>query len=456
MSAAPRTRTHAPSAASEYLSTFANWEHSVPAEGRRAFNLERIGSLLARLGNPHVDRPSLHVTGTKGKGSTVCFADAILLAHGLRTFRFTSPHVERLNERIAVDGADVTDDALAAAVATIKPAIEAVRTTAPEDVPTYFEALTALGFLIAREQRVDADVVEVGLGGRLDATNVIRPVVSVVTSIDLDHTRILGDTREQIAAEKAGIVKPGVPVLAGLEAGDPACRVILARAAALGAPVAHAGNGVDVLAAEPVRGPRGRPGVRFRGAVDGLRVDDAWAPGGGVHQAMNALLAIGAARRVLEASGRTLSLDAATAAIASTTLPARAEVFGSAPPVLLDVAHTPPSCAALAALVRWLFAGRPLVLLAGLTRERSPRAVFAPFADAVREAVFVPIASPRSADPGACAEAWMSLGGRARAAADASRGLDAALAAAGRGGAVVVAGSFYLAGAVRPELRNLV
>src|SRR5262249_27254582 len=154
--------------------------------------------LLSKIGEPHLGRPQIHVTGTKGKGSVVLFADAILRAHGLSTFRYMSPHVERLNERIAIDGADVPDARLAAAIESLRPAIDSM-----DEPPTFFEAITAIGFWVARESRVDADVLEVGLGGRLDATNVVDPAVCVITSIGLDHTRILGRTREKIAAEKA-------------------------------------------------------------------------------------------------------------------------------------------------------------------------------------------------------------------------------------------------------------
>ena len=442
-------------AALAYLGTFVDWEQAPARNAPAVFDLGRITRLLERLGNPHRGRPAIHVTGTKGKGSVVHFADAILRAHGLRPFRFVSPHVEKLNERIAIGGADLTDDQLAALVESIRPAVDALVLESPQDAPTFFEFMTAAGFWAARQSGADADVVEVGLGGRLDSTNVIDPEVSVITSIDLDHTRVLGTTHDAIAAEKAGIIKAGRPVLVGLRPGDPGFDAILARARAVGAPMSHIGAGIDVAPAAFAATRAGWPGVRFSGSIGAIQIADAVVPGGGVHQAGNAILAIGAAARILAAHGKPLDVPAALEAIETTVIPARAEPFGSRVRVVLDGAHTAQSCAALAELARWFLSGRRVVLLGGLTSERSARALFAPFRSLADRAVFAPIPSPRSADPADAAREWRELGGSAETAATATAALDLALRAAGREGGVVVAGSFYLAGELRPLLRQL-
>jgi dihydrofolate synthase / folylpolyglutamate synthase len=439
----------------DYLKTFTDWEQKLPGDPDRAFDLGGVRRLLAKLGDPHLGRPQIHVAGTKGKGSVVHFADSILGAHGVRTLRFLSPHVERINERIAIGGEDVPDDRLAAAIFAVRPAIEELARERAGEPPTFFEVLTAAAFAAAREARVDADVVEVGLGGRLDATNVIDPTVAVITSIDLDHTKVLGDTREKIAAEKAGIIKPRKPVLTGLDRGKPGFRVIQERALAQDAPLAHVGGGIEVETRGFARGAGGRPGVRFGGRVGRVDVQDAVAPGGGLPQATNALLALGAAEAVLDALGRRLDVARALLAIEATPLPARAEAFGTRVTVLLDGAHTAASCASLADLAAWFFQGRRTVLLAGLTADRSPRPLFAPFRKIAQHAVFAPIRSPRSADPARLAEAWRAVEGTAESASGGAEALELALRAAGNGGAIVTAGSFYLAGEIRPALRRL-
>lgn len=442
-------------AALAWLREFTDYEQVTPPDARRTFDLGRMRRLLAALGDPHIGRPAIHVTGTKGKGSVVLFADAVLRAHGVRTFRFLSPHVERINERIGIGGVDVGDDHLGDTLLSLRPRVDALRAAMPDDPPTFFEVLTAAGFILARVQGVAADVVEVGLGGRFDATNVIDPTVSVVTSIDLDHVNILGATHDAIALEKGGIIKPERPVLLGIAPGDPGFAVLQERARAMAAPASYPGRGIVVGPVAFARTESGAPGVRFEGAVLDLRVEGAVVPGGAMHQAVNALLALGAARLVVAALGHRFDLPKALAAIATPILPARAELFDGAPPVLLDGAHTGQSCAALCGLARWHFAGRKLVLLAGLTRERSVEALFSPFLKAAPDAVFAPIPSPRSTDPKDAAAHWTTLGGRAHSAANPIEGLARARALAGADGAVVVAGSFYLAGALRAALREL-
>ncbi len=192
----------------------------------REIKLDRMRALLDRLGNPQDKLPIIHVAGTKGKGSTSAMIASVLQAAGYRTGLFTSPHLERVEERIAIDGQPCTADQFAALVAAVQPAVEDLDREADAGAqgdhgPTYFEIITAMALLCFVRCGVQAAVLEVGLGGRLDSTNVCRPLVSVITSISFDHVQQLGDTLQSIAREKAGIIKPGVPVISGVTAEEP-------------------------------------------------------------------------------------------------------------------------------------------------------------------------------------------------------------------------------------------
>src|SRR5436190_12375276 len=203
-----------------------NFERSAPQPGD--LKLDRMRALLHRLGDPHEELRFVHVAGSKGKGSTCAMLESVLRHAGYRTGLFTSPHLEDVRERIQVNRELIPQDELATCMATVKPAAEAL--AAEGQPPTFFEVGTAVGFLHFLQQSVDIAVIEVGLGGRFDSTNVLTPLVSVITSISLDHTQMLGERVEQIALEKAGIIKPGVPVVSGVT--DPAARTVIERVAA--------------------------------------------------------------------------------------------------------------------------------------------------------------------------------------------------------------------------------
>ena len=230
--------------AGAYLESLFNVEKQRSVSYAR-YDLEPIRRLTARLGDPHLALSVIHIAGSKGKGSTALFTEALLLASGQRVGTFTSPHLSRWTERFRIDGAEVDGGTLAAAVERVAPHVDALRKSAPEHAPTFFDATTATALLLFRDANVDRVVLEVGLGGRLDSTNVVSPELCCITSIELEHTAQLGDTLAQIAAEKAGIIKTGVPVVMGRLV-PPAAAVVAERAHEMDAPLARLGHEFDV------------------------------------------------------------------------------------------------------------------------------------------------------------------------------------------------------------------
>src|SRR5688572_24794412 len=291
------------------------------------FGLENMRRLTAALGDPQEQFASVHIAGTNGKGSVTAMVDMGLRAAGYRSARYTSPHLERLEERFVIEGVETTRDALRDAIGDVRSAVERVSTQDATFSPTFFECTTAAAFVLFARRGVEIAVLEVGLGGRLDATNVVRPLVTAITSIALDHQEFLGDTLSSIAAEKAGIIKPGVPVIVGElpEEADVVVRQEAARVAAPLHPAPHTWR------------------ARFDGVRPALR---------GRHQLANIAVAVG----VLDAlanTGRSVGEDAIRSAIERVSWPARLEhIKGAGVEFLVDAAHNPAGAKALAAYLR--------------------------------------------------------------------------------------------------------
>ncbi len=308
----------------------------------RRLGLEPIRRLLARLGNPQDGLSVVHIAGSKGKGSTALLTEALLGAAGERVGTFTSPHLERWTERFRIGGADVEDARLAAAVSRLRPHVEALRAEDPAHAPTFFDATTAAALLLFAEAELDRVVLEVGLGGRLDSTNVVEPAVTCITTIELEHTEQLGTTVAAIAAEKAGILKPGRPLVLG--ALPPAAEaVVLARAEELGVPVTRLGRDFDAV----LRSPATLDGLALS-LRDGAFAVDATLPVLGAHHAASAALALACVRR-LASHDEAAVAAAVVRGFAGARLPGRVEVVGRAPWLVVDAAHTAASASALAA-----------------------------------------------------------------------------------------------------------
>jgi dihydrofolate synthase/folylpolyglutamate synthase len=338
------SRIGSEAAASAYLAGLINVEKERNAPYSR-FDLEPIRRLMERLGDPQTDLSVIHLAGSKGKGSTGLMVEALLGAAGERVGTFTSPHLERWSERFRIDGREVTGELLADAVERIAPHIDALREQDPDRAPSFFDALTAIALLLFSEAKLDRCVFEVGLGGRLDSTNVITAVVCCITSIEFEHTQQLGNTLAEIASEKAGILKPGVPAVIG-DLCDEAADVVEARARELGAPLAWLGRDFNLEVLD-----RDLDGQRIRLTDGSLRVDAEIAALGS-HQAHNAALALACvARAPGVVRGERLS-EAAVRGFAAARLPGRIELIGRSPWLLVDSAHTGASAAALASVLR--------------------------------------------------------------------------------------------------------
>ena len=393
------------------------------------FGLANMATLCAALGNPQASFPSIIVAGTNGKGSVVAMVDAALGAAGHRRARYTSPHLTRLEERFVIGGEDVAPEALDAAAGRIQRVVEALVASGElPSLPTFFECTTAVAFDLFRDARVEMAVLEVGLGGRLDATNVVSPIAAAIVSIDFDHEEQLGHTLASIAAEKAGVIKPGIPVVCGPLPAD-ALDVIAAVCAEQGATLIR----TDTDAALVSR-------------VASMPISLA-----GEHQKANAAVALGLLDAIDRDAARGVRVDAAAVRAGMTTAawPGRLETvrFGGCR-VLLDAAHNPAGARALASYLRETVPDG-VTLVFGAMRDKAVRAMLAALAPAAAAVVCATAPSPRAMAADELAELARGLGVRADAVPDP---IDAVTRACADGRPVVVAGSIFLIGPVREWL----
>ena len=387
------------------------------------FGLDNISTIVARLSHPERAFRSVHIAGTNGKGSVTAMVDAALRAAGHRSARYTSPHLVDLAERFVIDGRPVSHDGLAAAVAGVRVAIDSLRAEGRLDVqPTFFEVTTASAFEIFRRAAVDVAVLEVGLGGRLDATNVVSPpelLATAITSIDFDHQLYLGTTLREIALEKAGIIKPGVPVVVGP----------MAAAAA--------------AAIESVAADRGAPVIRADAADgDGMTVGLA-----GAHQRANAAVALRLLQQI-DARGLSVPPEAIAAGLARPQWPGRLEVrrLAGGRELLLDAAHNPAGAASLASYLK-AEGGEPRPLVFAAMKDKDIAGMFAALLPAVGSLVITRASNARAADPARLADQARAIAPALPIAIVPALGdaLDAAFRSSPR---IVVAGSIFLLGDV--------
>jgi dihydrofolate synthase / folylpolyglutamate synthase len=393
------------------------------------FGLANIARLCAALGNPQDAFPSIIVAGTNGKGSVTAMVDTALRAAGHRSARYTSPHLQRLEERFVIDGQEVAPEALDRAAARIQQTAEALVASGElPSLPTFFESTTAVAFELFREARVDVAVLEVGLGGRLDATNIVSPIAAAIVSIDFDHEAQLGHTLASIAAEKAGVVKRGIPVVCGPVPAE-ALAVIAAVCAEQGATLIR----TDTDAALNVR-------------VASMPIS---LPG--AHQKANAAVALGLLEAIDRdgARGLRVGAEAMRAGVTTAAWPGRLEAFTlGGCRVVLDAAHNPAGARALASYLRET-APEGVTLVFGAMRDKAVREMLTALAPAAASIVCATAPGARAMAAGELAELAAVLGLRADAVADP---IDAVTRACGHGRMVVVAGSIFLIGPVREWL----
>lgn len=356
-----------------------NYERSPPRSPRQpGLNLKRMRELVARLGNPQEAAPIVHIAGTKGKGSTAAMIASVLTAAGYRTGLYTSPHLERLEERINIDGSICSPQELVDLVDALRPVVCEMDREAGQrggHGPTFFEITTAMAMLQFARRRVDAVVLEVGLGGRLDSTNICSPAVTVITTIGLDHVRQLGGTLAAIAREKAGIIKPGIPLISGVTQPEPQA-VIKGVAAEQRAPACFLGDDFDFEYWAPQAVDRGEPTA---GRLDYRRLDGEGRRLEGVrlgmlgrHQAINASVAI-ATLQQLQSLGWEITESALRRGLAGAHCRGRVEILSRRPTIVLDTAHNDSSIEALVAAIDESFAAPRRILLFAATRDKDLR-----------------------------------------------------------------------------------
>ena len=445
----------------EFLTQRVNYERTpqqAPADV--VFKLDRMRRLLRALDDPHDALKVVHVAGTKGKGSTAAMVASCLTAAGYRTGRYTSPHLIRVEERYAIDDVLIGEEEFVALVERLRPAVDALQRAKLDGfAPTYFELTTALAFLYFAQQAVDVAVLEVGLGGRLDSTNVCRPEVSLITSISYDHTAQLGTTLAQIAREKAGIIKPGVPVCSATA--DPEAADVIAEVAAhRGSPLRRLGADFhcDFRApdsTESAAGRLARGAFDFRAATfgEGRTMRDLRVQLPGRHQCENAAVAIAGLVSLAELGWR-VDDAAIRRGLAAVTCPGRIEVLRERPLVVLDTAH---NGASMRALVETLGAGcaggRRTVVLAA-TRDKDLRAMLAAWVGRCDRLILTRYEkNPRSAAPEdlACIAAELGFAD-VEIAATPSNAWRAARAGLAESDLLCVTGSFFIAGEIRELL----
>ena len=408
--------------------------------------LERIRALMETMGDPQLAYPVIHITGSNGKTSTSRFASSILVAHGLRVGTFTSPHLERIEERFSLDGEYATVTQFTEAVADIVPFVELYEERTGQ-TPTYFELTAALAFSFFAMNAVDVAVIEVGLGGRLDATNVVDGRVAVVTGISLEHTAWLGNSIEEIATEKLAIAKPSSVLITG---SLPESAQILAAARVEELGIQHRRFGAEFHPESVTMGVGG-----WAGSISGVyeTYDELFLPLHGRYQFENLALAVAA---VEELSGRSLDPDAVREGVAAATSPGRLEVVGHRPLVLLDGAHNTQAFEVLAASIEDEFPAAAWVLVIGVMGDKDLEAMLRQVEGQVGSVVATAVDYERAVSVDEVARvASTVLDVPVEVAPTVPDALEVARRLAGPDGSILVTGSLYVVGEARTALRGV-
>ena len=417
---------------------------------RDTFSLDRMRLLLQKLGNPHQKLRAVHIAGTKGKGSTATMLAEMLRACGHKVGLYTSPHICDIRERIVVDGQMISQAALARLISRAEPIIEKMS----EDKPTFFEIFTALAFCHFDTEQVDVAVVETGLGGRLDSTNVLRPIVCGLTSISLDHMHQLGNTVSQIAAEKAGIFKPDTPVVSVPQSSE-AKRVLRKVAKETGALLLFTAE--DIEFSYRVESSR-KDGCQARICLTTPRskFEHLPVPLLGEHQALNCGLAL-ALLDQLKAQGMAIDDQKAITGLAGTYVPGRMEMVRTNPRIMVDGAH---NAASIQALIRAIGQHIPydsMVMIFGCAADKDISGMMEQVATGADKVIFTKSSNnPRAAKPEELAEVYTERSGReAQITENLTQAIRVAGSAVSREDIITITGSFYLVGEAKMILASV-
>jgi dihydrofolate synthase/folylpolyglutamate synthase len=422
----------------DYLYSFVDYSLKHVSELAKAdFNLDRMFALMESLGNPQMKYPIIHVAGTKGKGSTSALCASALTAAGYKVGLYTSPHLEDYVERIQVDGQPISHEEMVELVEEIKPHVAKI------PMLTTFEITTALGFMAFAKRGVDAAVIEVGLGGRLDATNVVTPRVSVITSLSMDHMAVLGDTLAKIAGEKAGIIKVGVPVVSSPQKPD-AIEVLERVAREKNAPLTIVGKDVTFeLVSSSLDGQQ----FRIQNSREAFRI-----PLLGSHQLTNAATAYAA----LTASGLSIPDETIQKGFSQVKWPARFEVARREPPVIFDSAHNDDSFAKLRETLETYFPGRQVTLIFGASEDKNIPGMFREMKSKIKRIIVTRADHPRALEVEKIQQLAEQAGVPHEAATPVSSALARALELSANDGSIVLsAGSMFVTAEVMREWKKV-
>jgi dihydrofolate synthase/folylpolyglutamate synthase len=431
-------------AAIEYLLSFADFERGGRFHDRP--DLAPVLELLRRLGDPHLGRPTVHIAGSKGKGSVAAMTEAVLRAAGHRTGLYTSPHLHSYCERVRIGGRPISSAVFTRLVSQVRQAVEALAQALGNRQLVTFDLLTALAFLAFREFAVEVQVIEVGLGGRVDSTNVFPAKdVAVITPISLEHTAILGDTPEKIAREKAGIITPGCSVVMAPQPDAGAAAAIRAAARAAGATL------IDVASqCRWQRTPLGIAGQRVAFEGPGLRLETK-LPLIGAHQAENAAVALAAAG-ALRRRGFSIPEEAMARGLASVRWPGRLEVLATTPLVLADGAHNRDSARRLREALAGDLGAQGVIFIAGSSEDKDVRGLAEEIAPLAAVVIAVRAQHPRAMAPAQVARAFAGLGLEVRVGDTVGGAIETAIAEAGEDGVICLVGSLFVAAEGRTHM----
>lgn len=431
----------------DYINSYTDYEKIGMPHDPAFYDLRRVDELLSYLGNPHHQASSVHITGTNGKGSVAAMVASALTVSGYTTGLYTSPHFHTWRERIRVGGELISEAELTALVAGLKPQLEAVNEKATYGKLTTFEFLTALAFAYFGQRGVDFQVLEVGMGGRFDATSVITPVVGIITPISFDHMDVLGNTLAEIAAEKAGIIKPGSTVVISPQP-DEAARVIRETCRSCGAQLVTVGNDVTW---QGLGFDLDRQLLRVKGRRD---IYELSIPLLGQHQLGNAATAV-AALEVLADKGFNVSREDIATGLKRVSWPGRLQILSRHPLLVVDGAHNIGAARQLAQSIQQYFNFERAILVIGTSYDKDVAGIVSELFPLFDKVIVTRSRHPRAMAPAPLATEFARHGVKAQIAEDVPSALSRALALAGEKDLVCVAGSLFVVGEAMEQAARL-